>query len=265
MKSPDEEPVLKPSDLLAYKRASGQLPQFPAPHAVIFMPQKSIAEHILRRHPSRQIRGFLGNFHLLKRTGGRVALSTGFGVGAPAIGSLTDEFAALGVREFVLVGLAGGLQPELSAGSLVLATHALRGEGVSRHYLPPHPKVQASEKLAEGLSRILERHNLPHATGAVWTTDAPFRELRREVLAHQEQGVLAVEMEAAAMLSVAQANGCSAAAAFTIADSLSTGRWRMEGDSHLTQERLAALFEAALEILSGSSNVEKTRVNRHVD
>lgn len=250
MTFPDEEPILKPSDLLAYKRASGQLPQFPAPHAVIFVPQKSVADRILRRHPSRQIKGFLGDFYLLKRTSGQVALSTGFGVGAPAIGSLTDEFAALGVREFTLVGLAGGLQPELSAGSLVLATRALRGEGVSRHYLPPHPMVQASTELAQGLSRILARQNLHHASGTVLTTDAPFRELRGEVLAHQEQGVLAVDMEAAAMLSVAQANGCSAVAAFSIADSLSDGSWRMEGNSRPAEKGLTALFEAALELLS---------------
>jgi uridine phosphorylase len=249
MTSSDEEPLLKPSDLLAYKRASGQLPEFPAPRAVIFMPQKSVANRILRRHPSRQIRGFLGEFLLLKRTGGKVALSTGFGVGAPAIGSLTDEFAALGVKQFLLIGLAGALQPELSAGSLVLATRALHGEGVSRHYLPPHPTVQASEELVQGLSRILAKQNLPQASGTVWTTDAPFRELRGEVLAHQEQGVLAVDMEAAAMLSVAQANGCSAVAAFSIADSLSGGRWRMEDDSRLAQEGVIALFEAALELL----------------
>ena len=149
----DDEPVLKPSDLLAYRRANGQLSDFPAPRAVIFAPQKSLADYILRRHSTRRIRGFLGEFYLLKRTNGRIALSTGFGIGAPAIAALADEFAALGVKQFALIGMAGGLQPELKTGSLVISTTAIRGEGVSQHYLPAHATVDSSEDTGSRIER----------------------------------------------------------------------------------------------------------------
>src|SRR5215813_881690 len=104
----DNDPVLKPSELLAYRRANGQLLDFPAPQAVIFAPQKSLADYIFRRHSTKRIKGFLGEFHLLKRTNGQIALSTGFGIGAPVIAGLADEFAALGVQQLILIGMAGG-------------------------------------------------------------------------------------------------------------------------------------------------------------
>ncbi|HKY55955.1 MAG TPA: hypothetical protein VJM08_16690, partial [Anaerolineales bacterium] len=106
MSQNDNEPVLTSSELLAYRRASGQLPDFPPPRAVIFAPQKSLAAYVRRRYSTRQIKGFLGEFYLLKRTDGQVALSTGFGIGAPVIAALADEFAELGVKQFVLIGIA---------------------------------------------------------------------------------------------------------------------------------------------------------------
>lgn len=245
----DSDSVLNPSELLAYRRANGQLPNFPPPRAVIFAPQKSLADHIRWRHPVKRIKGFLGEFYLLKRTQGQVAISTNFGIGAPVIAGLTDEFAALGVKQFVLIGMAGGLQPELNRGSLVISTGAIRGEGVSSHYLPPNPIVDSSEEMTRGLSEILTKRNQLHTVGTTWTTDAPFRELRKDVLEHQKQGVLAVDMEAAAMLSVAKANNLPALAAFSITDQLSGGQWRMANDLRPAQKGLTILFKAVLEYL----------------
>jgi len=247
----NSDPVLKPSDLLAYRRANGQLPDFPAPRAVIFAPQRSLADYVLRKYSTNRIKGFLGEFYLLKRTNGQVALSTGFGIGAPVIAGLTDEFAALGVQQFVLIGMAGGLQPELTTGSLVISSSAIRGEGTSGHYLPPRPTVDSSESIVRGVSGILARQNHHHVIGRTWTTDAPFRELRRDVLRHQNEGVLAVDMESAAMLAVARSMNLSAAAMFSIADQLAGGEWRMVNDLRPAQKGLVMLFEAALEFALG--------------
>jgi uridine phosphorylase len=250
----DSDPILTPSALLAYRRANGQLPDFPAPRAVIFAPQKSLADYVLRRHATKRIKGFLGEFHLLQRTSGPVALSTNFGIGAPVVGGLTDEFAALGVKQFVLIGMAGGLQSELTTGSLVVSTSAIRGEGVSRHYLPPQRTVESSAELVRGISQILAKRNHPHQLGVTWTTDAPFRELRKDVLEHQRQGVLAADMEAAAMLAVAKANQCEAVALFSIADQLSDGHWRMANDLRRAQKGLSVLFDAVFEFLTNRPN-----------
>jgi uridine phosphorylase len=250
--SSDFEPVLKPSELLAYRRANGQLPDFSAPRAVIFAPQKSLADYILRSHSTKRIKGFLGEFYLLKRANGQIALSTGFGIGSPVIAGLTDEFVALGVQQFVLIGMAGSLQPKLETGSLVISKSALRGEGVSQHYLPPHPTVDSAEKLVQGISEMLTKQDQPFALGTTWTTDAPFRELRKDVLEHQKQEVLAVDMEAAAMLSVAKSMNRAAVATFSIADQLSDGHWRMANDLRPALRGLSILFDATLQHLTSS-------------
>ena len=258
MESPNEnEPVFTARELLAYRRAAGTLSEFPSPRAVIFAPQKSLASYVLRKHATKQIKGFLGEFYVLKRTQGEIAISTGFGIGAPVVAGLADEFAALGVKQFALIGMAGALQPDLKTGSLVISIGAIRGEGVSRHYLPPADSsshfaahhVESSKEMAEGVSHILTKQNCPHSSGLTWTTDAPFRELRKDVLSYQNQGVLAVDMEAAALLAVAKANGLPALAAFSIADTLANGAWSMSSDLRPAQLGLTTLFESVLEYL----------------
>jgi uridine phosphorylase len=240
---------MTPAALLAYRRATGALPDFQPPHTVIFAPQKSLAEYVLRRHPVKKIRGFLGEFYLLQRTRGRIALSTNFGIGAPVIAGLADEFAALGAKQFVLLGMAGGLQPEMQTGSLVIATQALRGEGVSRHYIPTGATVDASAEMVAGVSQLLEARARPFTRGPIWTTDAPFRELRHVVLEYQSAGILAVDMEAAALFAVAQSMGLAALAAFSIADQLAGGYLHMSTDMRPAQKGLHLLFDTALEYL----------------
>jgi purine-nucleoside phosphorylase len=104
--------------------------------------------------------------------------------------------------------------------------------------------------MVQGISQILNKQKHAHTLGTTWTTDAPFRELRKDVLEHQRQGVLAVDMEAAAMLSVARSMNLSAVALFSIADQLSGGVWRMAKDLRPAQKGLTILFEAAYQFLT---------------
>ncbi len=99
--------------------------------------------------------------------------------------------------------------------------------------------------MALGISAILAKQNHSHSSGLTWTTDAPFRELRRDVMDYQNRGVLAVDMEAAAMLAVAKANGLPALAAFSIADTLANGNWNMSKDLRSAQLGLSILFEVS--------------------
>jgi len=179
---------------------------------------------------------------MLKHSKGTIALSTGFGIGAPVVAGLTDEFFALGVKQFVLIGIAGGLQPDLKAGSLIISTGAIRGEGVSCHYLPPAESVQSSLEMSHGLEELLKKGGREFSSGVTWTTDAPFRELRKDVLAYQERGILAVDMEAAGLLAVAAANGVPAIATFSVADILANGTWSLSKDMRASQLGLEILF-----------------------
>ncbi len=245
-----DQPVLTAAELLAHRRERGAAPSFPPPEAVILGYQRHLIEYAIRRHPVKKVNGFYGDLYLLKRTGGRVALAGGFGIGAPVTAVLVEDLAAFGVRRFVALGLAGGLQPDLRAGDLVVCERAIRDEGVSRHYLPPAPHVEADPEIVRGLGQRLAARGQACVTGTSWTIDAPYRELRHDVEAHQRDGVKTVEMEAAALFAVGQALKVQAGAAFAVADKLSDLRWRLESDLRAPHRGLEVLFEATLDYLT---------------
>ena len=55
--------------------------------------------------------------------------------------------------------------------------------------------------MLRGFAQVLSARGLRFTTGASWTTDTPYRELRAEVKTHQQAGVQTVEMEAAALFA----------------------------------------------------------------
>lgn len=93
----------------------------------------------------------------------------------------------------------------------------------------------------------MKRLGLGYVLGSSWTIDAPFREIVAEVRKYQEEGVLTVEMEAAAIFSVAKYRNVEAGAIFTISDYLAELEWKPK--FHLTSEYLREIFEVAKEVL----------------
>jgi uridine phosphorylase len=86
------------------------------------------------------------------------------------------------------------------AGSTVFRCHrALRDEGTSYHYVLPseYSEVDSQEALAGAGVSV--------TAGATWTTDAPFRETQQAIEVALQAGILAVEMEAAALYAFARA------------------------------------------------------------
>jgi uridine phosphorylase len=89
----------------------------------------------------------------------------------------------------------------------VLIDRALRDEGTSYHYLPPATFSAASPDLLALMDGAFDGLGVPVERGATWTTDAPFRETAEAVDAARTRGLLAVEMEAAALYALAAARG----------------------------------------------------------
>ncbi|MCA9899655.1 MAG: nucleoside phosphorylase [Anaerolineales bacterium] len=219
----------------------------PPPELLIFCPQAALLRHAVKRWRGRRVTGFFGEVYLLGKMKNRVAVAGQFGVGAPVVGVLVEEFAAWGVAKFVLLGVAGGLQPSLACGDLLLADTAVRDEGTSHHYLPPAPTVAASAALTDWLATAFRVTNLPLTRGSTWTTDAPYRETAVAVAHYQQQNVQTVEMEAAALFAVAQYCQTQAAALLAVSDSLANGRWQPAANSKLPERQLAQALDVILE------------------
>jgi len=88
----------------------------------------------------------------------------------------------------------------------ILIDRALRDEGTSYHYVSASEWSEAPADLVSKLARAF--HGGPRVLhGSTWTTDAPFRETEAAIAAARARGILAVEMEAAALYAFARARG----------------------------------------------------------
>lgn len=168
-------------------------------------------------------------------------------IGAPAAVIALEETIARGVRNILVVGSAGSLQPDLPIGSTVLVTAAEREDGTSHHYLPVGETVSADPGLTALLDLHLRRRGLSPVRGRSWTIDAPYRETIGAIRRHRESGVLVVEMEAAAIFAVARVRGVAAALVVTVSDELFGSEWNrgFEHDAYIGG--LSASADAALD------------------
>jgi uridine phosphorylase len=172
-----------------------------------------------------------------------------FGIGAPAATAVLEQLAALGTTAMVSVGTAGSLQRDLAPGDLVLCEAAVRDEGVSHHYLPPAQLATAPAELTATLGAALRHAGLAFRTGVSWTIDTPYRETVAEARHYQAEGVLCVEMEAAALFAVAEVRGLRLASAFVISDSLAELVWEPRFHDPAVRAGLAGLYQAAVAAL----------------
>lgn len=129
----------------------------------------------------------------------------GRAVGAAFAVLVAEELFASGCELLISVSSAGQLAPARPPPYFVLIERALRDEGTSYHYLPPAEFSGASAALLAALEGAFDGLDTPVLRGASWTTDAPFRETATAIAAMQARGLLAVEMEAAALYAFAAA------------------------------------------------------------
>jgi len=243
-------PFFNPSDFIGYVRKLGRLGTRPAPEAVILSYQRSLFEHVVNEHETSPADGYFSReLRYLDSSDGKIALAGGFGVGSPAAAVMLEELIAFGVRRFISVGTAGSLRLDLPPGSLVLCDGALRDEGTSRHYTPAESKAEPSSSLTDALGKALAERGLVFRKGPAWTIDAIYRETPVEVEKFRDEGVLVVEMETAALFTVARFRGVDIAACFSVSDTLAELAWRPEFHAETTTEGLELLFSAAMEAL----------------
>ncbi len=151
------------------------------------------------------------------------------GVGAPISSGLLEEVIAFGCRKFIAVGGCGVLEKDVDVGKLIVVNSAVRDEGVSYHYLPPSREIEAQQKVLQIIESILDEREIPHLLGKTWTIDAPYRETKSKIEARSKEGCVAVEMEAAGMMAVAQFREVAFGQILYAGDDLSGENWDNRG------------------------------------
>ncbi len=137
--------------------------------------------------------------------GGTACGVVGCAVGGSFAVLIAEEMFASGCELLISITSAGQIVPVRPPPYFILIDRALRDEGTSHHYLPPSTYAYLRPELHTFCDGALRSSGLPVEAGAVWTTDAPFRETAVAIEAARARGILAVEMEAASLYAMAEA------------------------------------------------------------
>jgi uridine phosphorylase len=206
-KNPLAPSVFEPAALLREARRQKDLPPATVPKTCILDPDGDLVRRLRRTGQATPVQGWacyhteMDAFALADRTVGII----GCAVGAPFAVLLAEQMFASGCELLVSLTSAGQIIPAGTPPYFVVIDRALRDEGTSYHYVEPADYAQADPVLVADAAAALQRAGLRAFVGASWTTDAPFRETAAAIDAARQRGVLAVEMEAAALYAFAQA------------------------------------------------------------
>jgi uridine phosphorylase len=201
--------VFRPAALLREARRQKGLAAVNVPPVCILDPDGDIVRRLQQSGQSKPFEGWpcchtrLDAFTLAGRTVGIV----GCAVGAPFAVLIAEELFASGCRLLLSVTSAGQITPSGRPPYFVIIDRALRDEGTSYHYASPSEYSEADPALVATAVAALNGTEQRVMVGSSWTTDAPFRETADAIAAARSKGVLAVEMEAAALYAFARAAG----------------------------------------------------------
>lgn len=167
-------------------------------------------------------------------------------VGASFAVLVAEQLFASGCQLLVSMTSSGQLVELHPPPYFILIERALRDEGTSYHYLAPSEFSAASPRLIDAMAGAFADIRVPVARGATWTTDAPYRETPTAISAMRTKGLLAVEMEAAALYAFAEARGKPVICFAHVTNQMA----RLEGDFEKGEangsiDALALILEAA--------------------
>jgi uridine phosphorylase len=132
----------------------------------------------------------------------------GHAVGGPFSVLVAEQLFVSGCNFLISVASAGQVADQAARSYHILIERSLRDEGTSYHYLPPAPYAEADADLLRLAQIAFAAMPGLVLSGATWTTDAPFRETENAISRRKAEGLLAVEMEAAALYAFAVARKC---------------------------------------------------------
>lgn len=199
--------VFTPDNLLREARRQKGLARARVPEVCVLDPDGDIVRHLVAAGRARRDGRWAcyhTELHVLRHGPRRLGV-VGGAVGASFAVLVAEELFASGCRLLVSFTSAGEIMPVRPPPYFILIDRALRDEGTSYHYLPPADYSRADAALIRLAAASLSRLRLPVERGATWTTDAPFRETASAIAACRARGILAVEMEAAALYAFARA------------------------------------------------------------
>ena len=188
---------------------------------------------------------------------------TSTGIGGPSAAIAMEELTAIGAEVFIRVGTCGGINTDVKSGDIVIATGAVRNEGTSREYAPIEYPATSDFGVTSALVKAASNLDLRYHTGVVQCKDSfygqhsPKRspvsyELINKWEAWKKLGVLASEMESAALFVTAASLGVKCSSVFSVVwNQERKAMGLVEEDCHDTDRAIKTAVEALKIIIKG--------------
>ena len=236
----EEASAFSPEALLEAVRVARSLPREPLPPICILEFDGDLTDWLISTGAAKPWKSwacFHTTMHALEVEGTLCGIVPRT-IGGPYAVLIAEQLKSSGAQ--VLLGLtsAGRVAVSVRIPSLVVATAAIRDEGTSYHYLSANRSALAHATLADSLLRGLGSLGVPVLSGAVWTTDAPYRETKQQLAEYARQGVLAVEMQAASLFAFAIARGMPVGMVAHVTNAVDHEQAPFEKGSHEFSKRL---------------------------
>lgn len=198
-------------------------------------------ENVICFNEIRGMYGYTGNYE-----GSRISVM-GSGMGMPSIGIYSYElFNEYGCENIIRIGSCGSLQENVHIRDVILALGACSNSNFSKQYnLPGDFAPTANYQLLSKAYSISTSKNIDVKVGNVFSSDIFYDDQQDAWKAWAKMGVLAVEMEAAALYMNAARLGKNALAILTVSDSLVTSELTTAEEREKT---LTDMIEIALEL-----------------
>ena len=186
----------------------------------------------------RGLLGYTGTFD------GRPVSVQSTGMGGPSAGIVVEELIQLGARKLIRIGTCGGLRPELALGDTVIAISAVPADSTARHYAGGEPHAPTADfSVTHDLVHHAKPMGLRPHVGPVASSDTFYDPDEGRHRRWASRGVLAVEMEAATLFTIAAIRGVRAACVLVVSDLVGDDAPVRIGDADLAAavDRMATL------------------------
>jgi len=193
---------------------------------------KFIAETFLEgaelRNEERGLYGYTGTYK------GTPVSVQGTGMGCPGATIVFEELIQLGCKRLIRVGTCGGLQPDLSLGEIIVALSAVPADSTAMHLVANEPHCPtASWPVVHGAVHVAKESGQAVQVGPIVSSDLFYNPDDGQYDRWSARGVLGVEMEAAALFTVAALRGVEAGCLLTVSDIIVEGTFTRISDEEL--------------------------------
>jgi len=191
-----------------------------------------------------QVRGMLGFTGLYK--GKRVSIQ-GTGMGMPSMAIYAHELASFyQAKRLIRVGSCGAIQPDLKLRDLVFAMSASMDSSFNKlRFQGMDFAATASFRLLKKADDCAQQKGVDAKIGTILSSDNFYSHDPEQWKLWAAYGVLAIEMETAALYTIAAQHRIEALSILTVSDSLITGAAE---SSEARQQAFVSMFEIALEM-----------------